>query len=567
LRRRLPVDGGESVSLRAKIRALADDKTNLALAPLALGIFVACWWGLPNTDTWSADSVSPRTCGLGAIVETYWPGHFHNYPPLHTAILTVFSLPWILLAMARVGTSPDALNAELVKPLYMTAIEASARLVAAAMALATVWLVKDLWTRLVSKRAGVVAALIVATNATYVYYAHLGNLEVPYLFWLALALREMDRVMCGEAREKHVMLIAAAAALTKDQAAAALLIPIPVALALVPKIYENKPIFRRNLIVSVALAAAVFALASGMVTNPSGYHKRLDYLFGPASKPWAEVPPGAYGSLLLMRDAIFAISKFTSWPIAIAAAIGLGLAMSQKRGVDRARILMPAIAATSFWIFFNLGARRTEDRFLLPASLFLLPYASVLFDVAAQKWNAFGTPMLAALSIASAPAIYGVVVIDASMLEDPRYAAEKWLEALPAGAHVEVYGSAQYLPRLPSHLIYARPGIEPLGDRRLIPNVTEILDRDLDPAKRNPKVIVLATELSTEGMTSEVSGPLPPSWMAYRDPKSHAFFRGLRNGALGYDRTFVATCALPRGAACREIHHSTGGEVWIYERR
>ena len=555
------------MTLRTKLAAFANDKTNLALAPLALGIFVACWWGLPNTDTWVADSVSPRTCGLGAIVETYWPGHFHNYPPLHTAILTVFSLPWILLALVRVGANQDALNAELVKPLYMTAIEASARLVAAAMALATVWLLKDLWTRLVSKRAGVIAALVVGTNATYVFYAHLGNLETPYLFWLVLALLEMDRVMAGEAREKQVMLIAAAAALTKDQAAAALLIPIPVALALVPKWAENKPIFRRNAIAAVALAAAVFAFASGMITNPTGFHKRLDYLFGPASKPWAEVPPGPYGSLLLVRDAIFATTKFTSWPIAVAAALGLVLAVARNRGVVRARVLMPALAALSFWIFFNMGARRTEDRFLLPASLFVLPYASVLFDVAAEKWNAFGAPMLAALSLAFAPAIYGVVVMDASMLEDPRYVAEDWLAALPAGTHVEVYGSAQYLPRLPPDLVYARPGIEPLGDRRLIPNVTEILDPELDPSKRNPNVIVLATELSTEGMTSEISGPPPPSWMSYRDPKSHDFFRGLRDGSLGYDRTFVATCTLPWSARCREIHHSTGGEVWIYERR
>ncbi len=551
----------------ARWSAFVHDRTNLALVPLALGIFVACWWGLPNTDTWVADSVSPRTCGLGAIVETYWPGHFHNYPPLHTAILTVFSLPWILLAAARAGVSQDALQAELVKPLYMTAIEASARIVAAAMALATVWLVKDLWTRLVSKRAGVAAALVVATNATYVYYAHLGNLEVPYLFWLALALREMDRVMCGEAREKHVMLIAAAAALTKDQAAAALLVPIPIALAIVPKFGENKPIFRKNSILAVALSVAVFALASGMIINPSGYHERLAYLFGPASKPWAEVPPGAYGSLLLVRDALLATPKFTSWPIAVAALVGLVLAASRDRGVHRARVLMPALAALSFWIFFNMGARRTEDRFLLPASLFLLPYASVTFDLAARKWSAFGAPMLAAISLALAPAIYGVVVIDATMLEDPRYVAEDWLRKLPAGTHVEVYGSAQYLPRLPPDLVYARPGIEPLGDRRLIPNVTEILDPDLDPSKRNPNVIVLATELSTEGMTSEIAGPPPPAWMSYRDPKSHAFFRGLRDGSLGYDRAFVARCTLPWGAACREIHHSTGGEVWIYERR
>lgn len=552
------------MTLRQRWSAFANDRTNLALVPLALGILVACWWGLPCTDSWSADSVSPRTCGLGAIVETYWPGHFHNYPPLHTAILTVFSLPWILLGVARVGANQDALNAELVKPLYMTAIEVSARLVAAAMALATMWNVKRLWTRLVSAEAGVVAALTVALNATYVYYAHLGNLETPYLFWLAWAAVEIDRVAAGESRERQVMLLAVAAALTKDQAAAALLLPIPVALALVPKIVRNQPVFRKNSLVAVGVAVALFALGSGMVTNPSGFHKRLDYLFGPASKPWAEVPPGAYGSLLLVRDAILATPKLTSWPIALAATGGLVFAIAKKRGLERARLLLPALAALSFWIFFNTGARRTEDRFLLPESLFLLPYASLTFDVAAHHFRARRNAIVVAFAVAFALAAWGVVVMDASMLEDPRYAAEAFLEKVPAGTHVEVYGSAQFLPLLPPHLSYARPGIEPLGDRRLIPGVTEILDPDLDPSKRRPAVIVLATELSTDAMTSEITGPPPPAWMSYRDPKSHAFFRGLKDGSLGYTRAVTATCKLPWGASCREIHHSTGGELWIY---
>ena len=60
-------------------------------------------WGLPGTSTWAVDSISPRSCGLGAIVETYWPGHFHTYPALHMGLLTILSLPWLALAALRVG--------------------------------------------------------------------------------------------------------------------------------------------------------------------------------------------------------------------------------------------------------------------------------------------------------------------------------------------------------------------------------------------------------------------------------------------------------------------------------
>jgi hypothetical protein len=555
------------VKLVGALKLQARDRSNLVLAPLALAIFVGCWWGLPGPDSWSADSASPRTCGLGAIVETYWPGHYHNYPPLHTALLTVLSLPWMGLAALRAGTNQDALANELVKPFYMSIIEASARVLTAVMALLTVWNTKKLWTRLLNERAGMVAALTVSLNATYVYYAHTANLEVPYLFWLSWALVEIDRVACGEDRETQVLLLAVAATLTKDQAAAALLLPLPMYLVLVPRIARNAAIFRRNLIVASVIAIVVFLLASGAALNPSGFHKRLDYLFGPASKPWAEVPPGLMGSFLLAKNAIFVTPRFVPWPIAILAAAGLGHVMFRKRGLERARLLLPSFAALSFWIFFNLGARRTEDRFLLPESIFLAPYLAVTFDAAIEMFPQTKRAISIACALAFAPALLAIANVDATLLADPRYVAEDWLAALPNGTSIEVYGSAQFLPRLGSNVVATRPGIEPIGDRRHIDGVTEILDPNLDPTTRRPVAIVLATELSTDAMTSVDSGPAPPVWMSYRDPKSHAFFRGLSDGSLGYKRALTAKCSLPWPLTCREIHHSTAGEVWIFTKR
>ncbi len=549
------------------LRLQARDRSNLVLLPLLIAILIGCWWGLPGPDSWSADSVSPRTCGLGAIVETYWPGHYHNYPPLHTALLTVLSLPWMGLAALRAGTNQDALANELVKPFYMSIIEGSARVLTAVMALLTVWNTKKLWTRLLNDRAGMVAALTVSFNATYVYYAHTGNLEVPYLFWLSWALIEIDRVANGEPREKQVLLLAVAATLTKDQAAAALLLPLPIYLVLVPRISRNAAIFRRNLIVASAIAIVVFLFASGAALNPSGFHKRLDYLFGPASKPWAEVPPGLMGSLMLMKNAILVTPRFVPWPVAILAAAGIGHVMFRQRGIDRARSLLPFFAALSFWIFFNTGARRTEDRFLLPESIFLAPYLAVTFDAATEMFPEAKRAILIACGLAFAPALLAIANVDATLLADPRYVAEDWLAALPNGTNIEVYGSAQFLPRLGSNVRATRPGIEPIGDRRHIDGVTELLDPNLDPTLRKPTAIVLATELSTDAMTSIDAGPAPPVWMSYRDPKSHAFFRGLSDGSLGYKRALTAKCSLPWPLTCREIHHSTAGEIWIYSQK
>ena len=107
-------------------------------------------------------------------------------------------------------------------------------------------------------------------------------------------------------------------------------------------------------------------------------------------------------------------------------------------------------------------------------------------------------------------------------------------------------------------------GTEPIAERQLIPGVTEIVDPEMDPRPRAPSAIVLATELSSvEAMLPPVSSQ-PFGQMQYRDARSHALLRELYDGTLGYVRAFRATCELPWPLACRAIHHSTAGEVWIY---
>jgi hypothetical protein len=139
------------------------DPAVLLQIALGLAIAVGFSWGLPGSDSWMADSISPRSCGLGAIVETYLPGHYHKYPPLHMALLSVLSLPWMGLAASRVGAGVDALGAELIKPLYMTGIEVSARLVAAAMAIFALRFTMEHWGRLAGPRARLAAGAVLAT--------------------------------------------------------------------------------------------------------------------------------------------------------------------------------------------------------------------------------------------------------------------------------------------------------------------------------------------------------------------------------------------------------------------
>jgi hypothetical protein len=511
-----------------------------------------------------ADAISPRSCGLGAIAETYLAGHYHKYPPLHMALLTLLSLPWMGLAVTRVGADIATLGAELIKPLYMTGIEVSARLVGAAMAIATLRFTMAHWARLGGPRARLAAGAALATNAIFVLYAHTGNTDVPYLFWLTWAMLEIDRVACGEPREKQALLLATAAVLTKDQAAAALILPLPTYLVIVPWLSRKAPPTRPALVKAALLSIALYAVVSGAAVNPVGFRRRIAHLFGPASKGMTEYPPDFAGALAMTRDELHKVTDFTSWPIALAALFGVAVAVARGPGLTRARRLLPLMASVSFAYFFTLPVRQSEHRYFLAETMFFLPYAGLAFDAAWERWPRARTSIAVAGVASLAPAVLGVASMDATLLADPRYEAERFLAGLPAGTHVEAYGGPIFMPRIPTQLVTVRPGIEPIEERQAIPGVTDIVDPKMDPRPRAPDVIVLATELSTEASFAPTTWTTLPETMQYRDPISHAMLRGLADGSLGYSRVLRATCSLPYPLECRRIHHSTGGEVWIY---
>ncbi len=531
-----------------------------AFVPLVVGVT----WGLPGTDSWSADSISPRSCGLGAIVETFWPGHFHTYPPLHMALLTVLSLPWMAVAALRVGVSRAALERELVEPLYMTGIELSARLVAVAMTLGLIATTMRLWTRLAGRRAGLLAGVLTAGNATLVYYGHTGNLEVPYLFWTTCAIVELDRAACGENRAGRALVLAVAAVLTKDQAFGALLLPAVICLVVIPWRFHGRAPVRRETIRATLLAAGLYAVGSGALVNPLGFRRRLAFLTGPASQSWAAYPAGLRGLDPWVGDALRQLHDFTSWPVALAATVGIAIATFAMRGEQRARTLVPMSAAASFTVLFTLAVRRSEHRFLLPQSVFLVPYAGLAFDCVWRARPRFHAALVLAGAAALGPAAVGVASLDATLIRDPRYEAERFLATLSAGAAVEVYGGPIFLPRVPRGLVATRPGVEPLSDRQAIAGVTDIVDPFMDPRARRPAAIVLATEVSNVASTRPTLGTGAYALAQYADDRSHAFFRGLLDGTLGYDHVFSGRCRLPWPLRCLRIHSSTAGEVWIY---
>ncbi len=542
------------------------------VALFVLACLAGSGWDLPCTDAWHNDALSPRPCGLGAVVETWRPGHFFRYPPLQTLLLTVLSLPWIALAALRAPSlGQEALLHELIQPRYMTPIEVVARAVTLLMAVGVLFNVRRLVARVWGERAGDAAAAVTALNPVLVYFSHSGNSDIPCLFWVTLALVELDRVLAGEARERSALLCAAAAALTKDQSVPLLFLAAPWALLVGPMLSRGERTvasvaLRPALWRALAASLGLYLLVAGAVTNPSGYARRIAWITGPANADWVVVGRDLMGVDAILREVVEAIPLFASRAVALLALLGLALALAGRRGVPRVRAALPAVAALSYLLFFILPSRWTMERHLLPLMVLLLSYAGVAFDALSERLSPRARPLAAALlGLALIPQLLDVASVDGTLMVDSRNAAQRFLAALPRGTSLEVYGGNQYLPNLPSQLRITRVGPEPDSERSPLPGVTEARAPFLEVTQRAPDYALVGEDFATYYLPTE--RPLDPHYARLnRDPDGRALMTGLVDGSLGYAWALRSKCELPAPLRCLRMHRSTGAETWIFRR-
>jgi hypothetical protein len=570
--------------MKTELREWLREPLSRILVPFVVSISIGWGWNLPCTDGWANDEVAPRTSMLAAAFEAYIPGHFFRYPPLHLLILFVLQLPVLLVVVARAGFESDAIVREAIKPGYMTIAMIIARLVASAMAVGLVVLTKRLWKRLGGTRVGLIAAAVVALNPILIFYARVTRTDLPLWFWMTWALIELDRVACGEPRERQVWLLFVATILTKDPGGFVLAGAILATLVLVPAVKAEPgarlaAVFTRRGMKAALLGVVVFAIASGAAVNPVGFKRRLEHLKD-INVGWTTYERSLHGVLQQLRDIGLAAPLFGSVVVWVLAVVGVVVAI---RGASRVLVLRrvtPLAAAFTYLSLFVIPSRFAMERYLMPLALLLLPYSAFALDAAlaslprdggapnaqkaGRKW--LSRVALGAAAWALVSAVYDIACVDGTLIADSRNRSTAFLSALPEHTTVEVYGGNQYMAHLPTHLDLVRVGQDPIGDRREIPGVREVVARYGDIEKRRPRYIVFSETVA------RVFRPLPGTPMnnrdriAAEDPDGHPFFVALEDETLHYHRVLTARCELPAPLACRRIDLSTGAETWIYER-
>jgi len=445
------------------VTALRTRRLLAAILALALALF-ACgiWWGLPNQFSWAGDELHPSTWPQ-AISPDSIRGWHTRYPPLHFALLQGLSLPLRALIDHGVFKLDD-----LARVAWLIWFSRAVSLV---MALGTVWLVYRVGREVYDERSALFAALLTVLVAPLVYYAKMGNLDAPYLFWFALSLLFYVRLLKEHRRRDYVLFAAAAAAAvcTKDQAYGLyLLAPIPILIGLGRHAYPERgrlagiarALVDRRFLAAAATAVAGFAVFQELLTNPRRFALHVHLLLGPMSEDYQDysgTPTGQWELLRhFLRQVVFVLNP------ALTAVCVAGLLWTawrafryKDRGADdpedtREILLLGAIfwLLVSYYLTFLDLILFSYDRYLLPVALLLALFGGRLLGALTRpgvrlpwlRWAAVAAGLVYSLLYAGS--------VDARLLADSRYHVEDWLHRHAAPTDdVAAIGRRHHIPR------------------------------------------------------------------------------------------------------------------------
>jgi len=508
------------------------------------------WWGAPHatsadrTHAWGVDDETP----LGSLAQVHnlvapREGQNVGYALLHSFLVSASTVP-VLGVLWLQGDLSEA------SPVYPYGLEDPARGLRAlswvAHALSVVLGVVCVLGLHAAARAiwgastGALAAALGATAFPMFYYARTGNVDVPMLGFLGLALACYARCLADGLtlrRAGWLGLWAGCALATKESALGAVLgMAAGLALCgLAPA--GGARAFWRAAALGLAASVLTFGLGSGFLLDPARYLAHVAELServaihatgGIGATPG--YPFTLEGNLALARAEIsFLIDCLNPLGGALCA---LGVVASLRfDGPAARRLLLPALGYATYMF---LLARGPHLRYTLVTAVLLAPFAARAATLAwerAPRAVARAATAVVALSVALALARGASLTL--RMLRDSRYDAGSWLaERLQPGDAVGFFGASQNLPPLPAGVESQRlgefRGMYDLPD--LGPAAVERIARELEETA--PRFVVVIPDHTSLGLPH--SRVLPPE-----------SYHSLESGGLGYRRAAFFESADP----------------------
>lgn len=410
----------------APLRALT---AVIVLSLLFNGIGISA--GLGGQEGWLGDEITP-TVVLDGIAHRFSDGWWGWYPLVHFYVLTIVYSPVLLLAALG--------QADLSRGIWYDVLAALSRGVVwleGAGILVAVYLCGK---RLRSAWSGVYGAAALATLVLFVAYSKVSNIEIPYVFWFAVALVFYLRfVESPTARDAALFALAGGLSVTSKDQAYGLFLVTP--LVVVARIWKERrangeamAIVRSLIDVRVIGAGivflAIYAVGNNLFFNYSGTRTRMEFLSSSGARMVADfdmfeaMPARRLG---VVAQTVRLAQQSSGWPM-FAVGIVAWLSALWHRTTRHFAIALTAVVLGYYVGFINL-VMYCYDRFLLPVLVVQAVIAGVWMDrflapgVTGLTWRRLGIALVFTYSI-----LYSGMY-NALLLRDSRYAVSEWLEA------------------------------------------------------------------------------------------------------------------------------------------
>ncbi len=439
------------------------DRAALLVAAVALIAYLpGFWWGAPTATAadrvlaWGVDDSAP----LGPLAEMHniiqpKPDRNLGYPLLHDFVAASAYAPYLvtLRVTGRMhGISavyPFGLNDPASALRVLTLIN---HLLSVLFGVIVVVAAFDAARTLWGAPAGMLSAAFVQTLYPMFYYARTGNVDVPMLAFLALAVAALARALVhGMAirRAVWVGIFAGLTLATKEAAVGALLPAAAIVLVLGWRAGGWK-------VPALALLASLLALGlgSGLFVDPHRWAEHVRFIGGRASEaPVVSTRTAAFpypftlaGHLAFVRVVIQRMVEAMSLPGLVLALAGAIVASWRDRRAACVALAIPGYAAVQL-----VALRSTQLRYVLPSVFLLALFAG--WAVAAAWRSGRASTRTVTLVLATAALALQVAhgtSLTYEMVRDSRHAAGAWLAVhLRPGDHVEYFGASDKLPPLP----------------------------------------------------------------------------------------------------------------------
>jgi hypothetical protein len=441
---------------------------------ISLGInTIGIGWGLPNSNhTWATDSLQPVT-PLAVVKRAFFDekwnsGWFYfKYPLGHPFVLSAVQLPYMawLWVTGEFQTPQSTYPYSFQYPeRALTVLALLTRVVSVLLGVGVVGLAYVIASLLFGTSAGLVAAVLVTGCYPMVYFAHTANVDVPMLFWMALAVAAA--LVCADQGSRRAAALAGLAAgmalFTKEQSLG-VLIAVPLVWFL--RSHWQGTLQWRAAMKHVATAGAAFMavtiLVGNLWWNPAGFINRWRFLLAilPADIREKYAPyqfylqkPTVYslsGEIEHLLDVAGRVLQGLTEPVALLCLAGAAWALWRRPR----QAVIPLLLAASYYLFSLRSIATLNVKYTMPLLYVLLILGgaaggALLDRIGHLPHVATRRVAMLLVVVAMGGALLPGIDIDRLMVNDPRYAAEAWLQAhVPAGARVETYQSPTRLPR------------------------------------------------------------------------------------------------------------------------